>query len=216
MDPLLTKAQIDIQERAAMVPEELVALITNGTLDAVVFDISREYGLTPEQERLLENEISLVLLLYIPVEDFAANVEESLEVGYEAAQGITNTVYAEIFELVDDILQTISQGRKEVAAQKGLATLPKKMERREDLTKLAETLSTPKTPDATPSAQIVDADVVAPIRTMEQDMNRVHGYGAYVAQQEQESAPVTAAIPKKEAPVVTSTPTNFIPPKENT
>ena len=65
--------------------------------------------------------------------------------------------------------------------------------KKEELSKLADTFSAPegitKQQGIDPSA----AENIQPIRTMEEDMHRVHGYGAYKApQEEQEDAKITS------------------------
>lgn len=205
MDPVLAKAELDIQERASIVPEELVDLITGGTVDATVSELVVEYGLTELQKKLLENEICLVLLLFLSPDSFGERLEESLEVGYEASQTIARRVNEEIFYLVDDILDSVEQARKELGESKGIASLPQKMERREDLTKLADMLSLPRTQQEPAVPTTADSSGVEPIRTMEADMNRVHGYGAYVAQRDGEVqeqaepvAEIDADIPRRD------------------
>ncbi len=222
MDPLFTKAQIDVLERLEVLPKELVDLITDGTLDATVYTAQEKYGLTEEQTKLLENEIILVLALFLSKRTFVDHVRESLAVDEETAFGIGEIVKEEIFSLVEDILQIVDDARKEVSTAVGEVDLVKKLERRDDLSRLQQTLSAPRTPVApipvaptriveptpnpepiptpvttpTPVAPLVDEDSeddVEPIRTMDQDINRIHGYGAYRDQLEKEEQSRNAA-----------------------
>lgn len=190
MDPLFTKAQVDMQERIGILPEELIDLITDGTLDAVVYKLEQKFALTEEQGKLLENEIILVLALFFGPETFVENVKESLGVDQAIAEAINAEVREDIFELVADIFETVAKARREMREAVGETNLLKKMEKREDLTKLAETLAQPRTQDQAAPLSVED---IVPIRTMEQDMERVHGYGAYREKLEQEEAEVVSS-----------------------
>jgi len=188
MDPLFAKAQLDVQERLEILPEELVELITNGSLDAVTLIAQKKYGLSEEQIRLLENEIILILALFLPKRDFIDNIKESLVIDDQTAFGISEMVQDSLFSLVDDILAAVETARKEAGIVLGKVDLSKKIERKEDLNKLAQTLSAPNPERLQPT----NIETVEPIRTMEGDMNRVHGYGAYRAQQETQEGGASA------------------------
>jgi hypothetical protein len=64
--------------------------------------------------------------------------------------------------------------------------------KKEELNKLAQTFAKPAAP-AQPAPVEEYQGGVEPIRTMEQDMNRVHGYGAYREQQEQQEEKVVSS-----------------------
>lgn len=186
MDPLFTKAQVDMQERIDILPQELTDLITDGSLDTAVYTLVQKHSLTEEQGKLLENEIILVLTLFFGPETFVDNVKESLGVDQATAEAIDAEVSENIFDLVADIFETVAKARKELNAALGKVDLSKKMEKREDLTKLQNTFAQPD-PSRIQGQIAEDAlSNVQPIRTMEQDMNRVHGYGAYREQIEKE------------------------------
>ncbi len=57
--------------------------------------------------------------------------------------------------------------------------------KREGLTKLADTFSSPEGIAKQQGIDPASAENIKPIRTMEEDMNRVHGYGAYRAAEEE-------------------------------
>lgn len=202
MDPLFTKAQVDFQERIEILPAELLALVTDGTLDAVVFRVSQKYALTEEQSRLLENEIILVLTLFFGTDTFVENVQESLGIDNETARGIHHDVSEDLFSLVQDIIDTVAKAKREIQTTLTGIDLGKRMEKRDDLTRLQEafTQQTPLAPKTDTNEDALSS--VQPIRTMEQDMSKVHGYGAYREMEAEQQQTISSQdeILKKELP----------------
>lgn len=202
MDPLFTKAQVDFQERIEILPAELLALVTDGTLDAVVFRVSQKYALTEEQSRLLENEIILVLTLFFGTDTFVENVQESLGIDNETARGIHHDVSEDLFSLVQDIIDTVAKAKREIQTTLTGIDLGKRMEKRDDLTRLQEafTQQTPLAPKTDTNEDTLSS--VQPIRTMEQDMSKVHGYGAYREMEAEQQQTISSQdeILKKELP----------------
>lgn len=179
MDPLLTKAKVDVDERIEILPEELVTLATDGTVAATIFLLQEKYTLTEKQVTLLENEILLVLALFLSPQEFTQNVQDSLEVTQETAQAIADEVNEEIFSLVQDILDTVVKARKELNTNLGTANLQAKLEKKDNLEQLTETFEKRDPQRLTdPNVQEYTGNV-EPIHTMEEDMGRIHGYGAY-------------------------------------
>lgn len=183
MDPQLAKAKLDIQERLQILPEELVDLITDGTLDVVTFNLQQKYTLTDTQRTLLENEIILVLTLFLSPDTFVQNVQESLEIKTETAEAIGVEVTDQIFDLVADIIETVESGRKDWALGKSTEETLKTLEKKESINKLIGSLSKPAT---SPLETNLEESIV-PIRTMEGDISRIHGYGAYYETLEEQS-----------------------------
>lgn len=175
MDPQLSKAKIDVLERVEILPKELVDLITEGTLDVVVFNVQEKYQLTPTQATLLENEIILVLTLFLSPNTFVQNVQESLEIDNDTAKAIGTEVHSEIFELVADIIDAVEQGRKDNSLGKNQEDTIKTLEKKESLNKLLGILTKP----SVSTSESPTEENITPIRTMEGDINRIHGYGAY-------------------------------------
>lgn len=206
MDPLQAKAELDVQERIKILPQEIIDLVTDGTLDAVALTLQEEYGLTETQKKLLENEIILVLAMFLNPSDFAQNVAESLEIDPTIAQAIEVEVKNEIFDLVDDILASVISARREIQASLGDTTLLHTMEKKESLSKLADTFAQPKEERLENPAIQTLTENVEPLRTMEGDMNRVHGYGAYVEMKEAQANGQTGASSVQEDILAKTTP----------
>lgn len=83
---------------------------------------------------------------------------------------------------------------------------------KKDLTELADTIQKRGTETATQTQTTNDAsEGVQPVRTMQRDINRIHGYGAQ-PQNEQDDGPVVKALSQEETfrPTSTQTP----PPEE--
>ena len=191
MDPLQAKAELDIQERVKILPQEITDLILDGSLDAVVYDLQETYSLSKVQVKLLENEIILVLTLFLSPNSFVDNVEESLEIDRVTAEAIGVKVREELFSLIDDIIASVENARKDIQTSIGDENLLSKMEKREELKNLAQTFAQPATtsiptPPNTnaPTTAETYIEKVEPIRTMEGDINRIHGYGTQMQNEE--------------------------------
>jgi hypothetical protein len=193
MDPQYLKAQVDVQERFDILPKEIMEIITGGLMEAVVIGIANTYSLSQEQADALENEIILVLSFFIPRNEFVQNVTESLGVDPVIAQAIGAEVESNIFELVEDVFLEVAESTE---AQIRMS-LEETADKKTDLQKLAESFAekskraqmsapsdvapVPTTISSTPevATQTVVREAVTPLRTMKDDVNRIHGYGAY-------------------------------------
>ena len=212
MDPLLTTEELGLQDRFDELPEEIMELIVGGSLDAVMFGIQETYKLTDDQSRLLENEIILVLSFFASRNEFTANIQESLHLEYRTAEAISAEVSTELFELVEDILDAVAEARGEAKYIVPPLSEPEVLEvvdKKTDLQKLAESFAeksrrsqtatlqpihldeeiiapAPATPESAP-LHTQELDTVQPLRTMQSDINRVHGYGATNDKQTEET-----------------------------
>ncbi|MFT5849377.1 MAG: hypothetical protein ACI9H6_000184 [Patiriisocius sp.] len=174
MDNSLYTAKTLVQERAEILPKEILSLITEGELDVTMFAIENEFELTAKQVKLLENEIILVLLFFLKVEGFTQRVSESLEITILVAEKIASVVHTEIFSEMQDLFDLVDGPNPQVQAAI----------KKEELVDLEQTLTakaTPSTeqPGATAPVKLEEFTTVQSMRTMEGDMSRVHGYGAY-------------------------------------
>ena len=201
MDPQFTQAQQDVQARFDDLPEEIMDIIVGGTLEAVVAGIAELYSLTTEQSLALENEIILILSLFLSPATFVDNVQESLQIDRATAQAIGSEVSSEIFELVEDILTAVEKGRNALGSDKTKNAAIKTEEQKTDLQRLAEQFAqkslqaqttkvtseqiqersthTHSAPTEVPSESKDIFEKVVSLRTMQGDINRVHGYGAH-------------------------------------
>ena len=179
MDPQFLQTQEDIQSRFDELPQELMDLIVGGTLDAVMFGINDVYKLTPEQATSLENEIILVLSLFVRPSEFVDNVQESLYIERSIAEAIGKEVQSDVFDLVEDILTFAESVGTETHATETIA-IDAAAIKKQELSKLAEQFAKPRVMEATAEeAQEASTENVTPLRTMQGDINRIHGYGAY-------------------------------------
>ena len=206
MNPLEEKAEVDVLERAEIVPEEVRDLITDGSIKTTVLEITDTHSLTPEQALLLENEIVLTLLMFFSVDSFTQRITESLEIEENTAELITHVVHTNIFEFVEDILQLVEQAKKERLASGAADTvLAQKMLQKEEIANLANSFAQKRTGGGTesiaPEETLVDSETsegIPPMRTMDADMNRIHGYGAVEPSQENKDESVVQALSQEE------------------
>ncbi len=179
MDPQFLQTQEDIQSRFDELPQELMDLIVGGTLDAVMFGINDVYKLTPEQATSLENEIILVLSLFVSPSEFVGNVQESLHVERSIADAIGKDVQSGVFDLVEDIL-TFAESAGTPVPETETVTIDAAAIKKQELSKLAEQFAKPRAVEMTAEEALeIGTENVIPLRTMQGDINRIHGYGAY-------------------------------------
>ncbi len=198
MDSEFQQAQNQLQERFDELPQEIMDVIVGGTLDAIVFELSETYHLTDAQVTSLENEIILVLTFFTERRDFVNHIQESLDVERRIAEAIATEVQSEIFELIEEYLEDIERMRNQEEATQ--ETIAKQSEQKTELQKLAEQFAEKSkrvqqtAPVPAPQTEPTQAEVapelekVQPLRTMQGDINRIHGYGAYNEMLEKEKA----------------------------
>ena len=195
MDPETQKMDALIAERISILPEEITEIFTLGILDDTLAKLGSSSNLSLVQKRILETEVSLVLLLFLPKTGFTERITEALEISHAEAESIASLIEEEIFFLVDDILEEV-----DASFNGNKMTSPRTPPTTETQTPTAPaqpsisstplTTSTPEQPIApqTPITQAVAEQnvaektaetVVKPLRTMAADVDSIHGYGAY-------------------------------------
>lgn len=187
MNSTLTQAQVELKARFDELPEEIMDIIVNGTLDATTYGIHETFNLSDEQIRLLENEIIFVLSFFIDRSDFIANIQESLNINNATAQAINQEVQTEIFELVEEYFEVVEGGRRAAANGVRATEIESVIAKKSELASLAQTFAK-KEPERLENPAIEElTSNVEPLRTMEGDINRVHGYGVQQAETTEEN-----------------------------
>ncbi len=178
MDNSLYTAKTLVRERAEVLPSEVTSLITDGALDVTIFRAQTEFHLTNKQTKLLENEIILVLLFFLKRAGFAKRIAESLEVEPLIGVKIDSFIQEDIFFEIQDLFTLLQDPNEKISTKI----------KQEELTELkqnfspAPTAAKPLKESGTPLAEEVTDTQVQAMRTMEGDMSRIHGYGAYRAE----------------------------------
>lgn len=174
MDPTIQKVAQQVHERVQILPDSVVTLVTSGLVDDVVNELTLEYTLNDIQKQLLENEIALVLMLFLPERGFAERIQESLNIAPDVATRITQDVSEQLLYLVQEILIPVDENLwsrteqvEENQSPSFIPTIPKQRTTAPALVPNMETDANNEQP------------VVQPVRTMEHDMDNVQGYGAY-------------------------------------
>ena len=127
-----------------------------------------------EQYKAYAEIVGDTILGFNKIADMPRLFQQRMKVSTDESQRLTS-------KLIDFLAPVVKREELEANTKK------------EELSKLADTFSAPegitKQQGIDPSA----AENIQPIRTMEEDMHRVHGYGAYKApQEEQEDAKITS------------------------
>ncbi len=157
-----TTQDIDIaqlfRERRQNLPPELTEVIDNGVLDALLIVLQERFGLSEEQKMLLNNEVILILFLFLPLQGLVERIGESLEIEKNIAQSIYEELYSLVFEDIEEVLNHVDEASK---------NQPKKASSEAQVTPAAST--EPFTPPS--------SDALRQLRTMSSDIERIHGYG---------------------------------------
>ncbi len=194
MNPQTTTEEQDLQTRFSELPEEIMALITGGTLDTTMESLKATYELSDDQVRLLENETILTLAFFAPRSEFAANIKEVLQIDQAIAEIIALDIESEIFDPVGEYFAIVEE---EIEESEGTADITAtEVKKKEELRNLAQTFGQPS-PERLENPEVQTlTENVEPLRTMEGDMNRIHGYGAYREEQtstEETNTPIDEA-----------------------
>jgi len=212
MDNSLYTAKTLLLERAEILPPDLVSLISGGAIDIAMYNSQEEFHLDDTQTALLENETILTLLLFFPVTDFGKRIAQALQVTDVVAAKMSSFIHEELFTEVAELLALMSKTpdqQKSHEKKEDLSALEKDLTQKNEVPVPQESdaaqADTPVPEDASSATTSVQA-----MRTMEGDMNRVHGYGAYRAEfpQEKEEAQ------HKEEVVRSATQTDLLTEKE--
>lgn len=202
MDPQTKKLEIDVEERIKLLPKKITGLVTEGLVKETVSSVAEIYVLDQKQQALLTNEICLILLMFMPRSELAANISDSLGLEVEQAATIAEIVDLEIFSLdpqIDGWLRTYNAGDSFslTSENENLTT--------SDLNKVSQKATLK--PNTTP----LEGSALAQIRTMRLDEERVKGAAAKAADKSTETpvaVPVAATPPVTPAPEQSaSTPT---------
>ncbi len=160
-----------MQQRYRELPDELTELFEYGSVDHIIGEIKREFGLREEEVVALRMEIELVLYCFLPKSGLAERLQESSGVDIEKARLISRKLTQELFVVVDDILTEVEKQFSEDMATVGPPVI---------VVPPAPSEQTSVDPQ-TASPDIDDNNQLKPLRTfaMDVDMNRAHGYGAF-------------------------------------
>jgi hypothetical protein len=99
-------------------------------------------------------------------------------------------VKEKLFDLIDDIIASVINARREIQLAAGTTNLLATMEKKDDLARLANSFAQSKPQEGVVGeGEKVEAttDDVVPLRTMGGDINKIHGYGAFNAAQEEQT-----------------------------
>ena len=93
-----------VAEQVYTSPKTITDFITEGSLDAVVFQIATTYSLTDQQQLFLKNEIILTLLSFLPLESLQERITESLEVESVIAKHIYEKIQEDVFDILESFV----------------------------------------------------------------------------------------------------------------
>ena len=166
MDEPIDNLEI-IRERYLFLPEEVAELFEYHIFDAVVNELTSIHRLDRQQKTLLENEIILTLLFLLPRDSFQTRVHETLELSRAKTRELYDYADYELFGLSENLFRVTDSKFKESAAQSDEAADEAVEPRPAEVARTNSHLSIPR-----------QVTAVEPLRTMNLDAKRIHGYGA--------------------------------------
>jgi hypothetical protein len=146
-------------------PEKIQALYDSNATAAFLHSVMQGY--VADTKEGIEIIGDCIIGLY-KIADLPRIFQQKLKVSADESQRITS-------QLIEFLAPVVHREEEEGNVKK------------EEISKLTQTFAKPEGLATAPVAQY--EDVVEPIRTMSGDMNRVHGYGAYRAQDADDIGP---------------------------
>lgn len=156
--------ELERMERYQNLSEGLQRLYGSSESGRVLYDIFQSYRLSEELYPFYIEIVGDTILGYYRLAEIPRLLQQKLKLSADEAQRVTS-------KLIDFLSPVV---RKEEEDRKAKTT---------QYQDLAQKFAGTKSEDAT-----ADIEKVEPLRTMESDMHRVHGYGAYNEQRAQTDA----------------------------
>lgn len=174
-----------MQARYKLLPPDIIELFEYGTVEFVVEETVKEFGLNEDQRALLLMEIELILYFFYTRKGLVERLKDSLEIDQVRATQIAAKLESDLFIIVDDFLDAIE---KEFEAED--IEMPITVDNQpETVSSVDVTVTPPTTPPvpatSTPQTETPAASTpltaVKPMRTYSDDVNmsRAHSYGAF-------------------------------------
>ncbi len=177
MQPNIEEKRIETYRNA---PEAIRALYVSNELTQLIDKVHLTFRITHPFKTLSEI-VGDTILGFNKIADMPRLFQQKLGVSADESQRMTS-------QLIEILAPVVTREEAETSVKK------------EELSKLKETFAQPegiaaKQNDGQAQAQ---TDEVEPIRTMAQDMHRVHGYGAYRAQEGDDGSETAAQSSQEE------------------
>ena len=172
-----------LAERYDALPDEVSSLIEFKVYEVVVSDAKTQFGLTEKQAALLENEVMLVLLFLLPYSGLANRIATELEIDPGMATAVVEFLDEELFMLIGGILEQTDRFFDEPettdTSTNDSAILSTAPNIKPAITNTGLAQNSAPTAAAGDKTAAQPTPKVQPLRTMGEDIKRVHGYGAY-------------------------------------
>lgn len=161
--------KIDVYKIA---PEDVQRLYSAPESGAMMYVIFKKFNLDESlQYKIYAEIVGDTILGFNKIADMPRMFQQKLAMSSDESQRLTSS----LIEFLAPVVQ-----REETEAQT----------KKTEMTTLAETLSQPD-PKRLHNPEIQKlTENVEPLRTMQTDINRIHGYGAYNAEQNSEAIPI--------------------------
>ena len=152
--------ELERNQKYQALSETLQRLYASPQSGARLFEIFQNFKLPEEQYPTYVEIVGDTILGYFKLSDIPRLLQQRLKLSADESQRITAT----LIDFLSPVVRREEEDRKAKVSE---------------FQSLAEKVAGAKTPIETEPIEKVE-----PLRTMETDMHKVHGYGAYVEQQE--------------------------------
>lgn len=184
-----------MQVRYKFLPPSIMELFEFGTVEYVVEQTGKEFGLNEEKKAALLMEIELILFFFLTRKGFVERLRESLEIDQGRATQIAAKIENDLFSIVDAALD-VAEAEFESDKGEGLVTetplnpetpIPPSTQPQPAIVPPEPTSLIVEPKSGVPDAAIPEpvmtpqTTTVKPMRTFPDDFNagRAHSYGAF-------------------------------------
>lgn len=185
-----------MQKRYLELPEEVTELFEYGTVEHVIDDLIKEFGLRSSDKDTLKMEIELVLMGFLTREGLPERLRDSLSIEENRANEISEKLNEDLFVIVGDYINFVELKFSEGGDIKEpkIIVPPKQNETPKEPLIVAppkpKESAPEKEPETKPKVEEKENTYskVKPLRTfaMDVDMSRAHSYGTSAPSQEQD------------------------------
>lgn len=166
-----------MRERYKELPDEVQELFEYGTVEKVLKDTSKEFGLREEDVPLLQVEVDLILYGFLTRNDLPERLQDSLDIEELRAEQITQKLNTDLFVIVEPFLTYVEDSLDETEGdiQPSTFDIPNTNPNQE--------------PKIENTKQKNDTSAfVKPLRTFAEDVefSRIHGYGTFKSEESEE------------------------------
>lgn len=226
------KAKEILETRLQELPPQITECLSGNSIEVLLEMLKGEYQLSDTQTTQISNEFVVTLTAFEPLSDLAINIHKSTGLPNEISNEIATAFQAIVLdsttrELLKELNEEQADSAEEEVAVPPVDVTPPETQEQELPSELpaqeipistsnaaAEQPVPTEQKEVLPVTNKTDVVALERLRTMAQDADRIHGYGAYRRKYPTpEDARTEAAAPKNTQGVLTDAP-KYTDPKQ--